>query len=358
MSRSVDDRVRDVRRWLYAARAVHADRARHAAAIAASTGLSPEGVEVGFDCLEREATAAELQALVASAGDAESVHVILSANVFVAPLRAIAIARAAADRVTVRPSSREPTLAHALVAAAGDRAVSIATGRDLAVLDADRIDVYGRDETIAQVRSRARPGVVVRGHGAGMGLAFVVHGHVDELAGAAEALAADVVPFDQRGCLSPRLALVEGPSTHGEAFAAALHDRLCSLGSRVPRGDLTPGERLEGTRWRETLAFAGRVWVGADHVVALGAPGMPLAIPPAGRHVLVVPVDSAVAACALVDPIARFVVCVGRSGRDAVAGLPPFALTPGGFPPPHARLALLGRMQRPPLDGPVDRRSL
>ena len=80
MSRSVDERVRDVRRWLDAARAVHADRARHAAAIAASTGLSLEGVEVGFDCLERDATTAELRALVASAGDAASVHVILSAE--------------------------------------------------------------------------------------------------------------------------------------------------------------------------------------------------------------------------------------------------------------------------------------
>jgi hypothetical protein len=358
MSRSVEERVRDVRRWLDAARAVHAERARHAAAIAASTGLSLEGVELGFDSLERDATTAELRALVASAGDAASVHVILSANVFVAPLRAIAIARAAADRVTVRPSSRDPTLAHALVAAAGDPAVTIAVDRDLSVLDADRIDVYGRDETIAQVRSRARPGVVVRGHGAGMGLAFVVHGHVGELAGAAEALAADVVPFDQRGCLSPRVAFVEGPPTHGEAFAAALHDRLSSLGSRVPRGDLTPDERSEGARWRETLAFAGRVWVGADHVVALAAPGMPLAIPPVGRHVLVVPVDSATAARERIGPIARFVVSVGRSGRDAPAGSRPFALASGGFAPPHARVALLGRMQRPPLDGPVDRRSL
>ncbi len=354
MSRDVDERARDVRRWLDAAGVVHADRARHAPMLAASTGLSPEGVELGFESLELDATPAEVRALVASAGDAACVHVILSANVFVAPLRAIAIARAASARVTVRPSSRDPTLAAALVAAAADPAVSIATARDLAGLEAGRIDVYGRDETIAAVRSRARAGVVVRGHGAGLGVAFIAaDADAGDFTGAqaltdlAAALAADVAPFDQRGCLSPRVALVEGPPSRAAAFAGALHDGLAVLGSRVPRGVLTPDERSEATRWRETLAFAGRVWEGADHAVALAPPGSPLAVPPIGRHVLVAAAMSAAAARELLAPFARFVVTVG--GRD------PESLV--ALAPPHARRARLGRMQRPPLDGPVDRRS-
>lgn len=351
MSRALDDRVRDVRRWLAAARAVHADRARHAASIAASTGLSIEGVELGFESLEREATPAELRALVASAGSADHVHVILSANVFVAPLRAIAIARAAAGRVTVRPSLRDPTLARALVDAAGDPAVSIAQGRDVAAVPADRIDVYGRDETIARVRAAARPGVTVRGHGAGLGVAVVAGaGPESELAGLAGAVAADVVPFDQRGCLSPRVVFVLGTPARGEAFAVALHKGLEALASRVPRGELSPAERGESARWRETLAFAGRVWAGANHGVALGGPRMPLALPPAGRHVLVVPVDSEASARERLAPIARFVVSVGCDARGSGDRVRAVA-------PPHARVAPLGRMQHPPLDGPVDRRS-
>jgi hypothetical protein len=268
--------------------------------------------------------------------------VILSANVFVAPLRSIAIARAASDRVTVRPSSRDPTLARALVAAAGDESVSIVSGRDVPV-DADRVDVYGRDETISRVRSAVARGVVVRGHGAGLGIAFLAaDGSIDH---AAPALALDVVSFDQRGCLSPRVALVEGGVARGEAFAVALHASLATLGARVPRGALSPEERSDGVRWRETLTFAGRVWAGADHVVALGAPAPPLAIPPPGRHVLVVPVADAASARSVLAPIARFVVTVGGDGASTIA-------------PPHARIAVLGRMQRPPLDGPVDRRSL
>ena len=40
-------------------------------------------------------------------------------------------------------------------------------------IEAGAIHVYGRDETIAAVRAAARPGVVVRGHGAGLGVALV-----------------------------------------------------------------------------------------------------------------------------------------------------------------------------------------
>jgi hypothetical protein len=341
MSRTVRERVCDVRRWIDAARAVYADRSRHAAGIAASTGLSLEGVDFGFESLERDATDDELRALVDSSGDAPSIHVILSANVFVAPLRAIAIARAASDRVTVRPSSRDPTLTHALVAAAGDASVSIVPGRDVPA-DAGRIDVYGRDETIARVRSAAGRGVVVRGHGAGLGVAFVDRSC--EILAVAQALAFDVVSFDQRGCLSPRVVLVEGSAEHGEAFADALYGGLATLGFTVPRGALSPEERMDGKRWRDTLTFAGRVWEGYDHVVALAPPAAPLAIPPSGRHVLVAPVADAAAARSLLEPIRRFVVTVGGHGAGAIA-------------PPHARIATMGRMQRPPLDGPVDRRS-
>jgi hypothetical protein len=349
MKRSLEDRVRDVRRWLDAARAVYDDRARLTPEIAASTGLSPEGVTLGFESLEVDATPEQLHALVAAAGTAAHVHVILSANVFVAPLRALAMARAAASRVTVRPSSRDPTLTGALVAAASDPAVSIAIDRDRVPAAADRIDVYGRDETIARIRGLARPGVVVRGHGAGLGIAFVAATHDSDLEMFADALAADVIPFDQRGCLSPRIAFVEGDPQRGDAFALALHEALGRRDVRVPRGTLTPDERVEAVRWRETLAFAGRVWIDVDHVVGRIEPGSThLAVPPAGRHVLVVPVESAREARDLLAPIARFVVNVGLCDPDS----------PCAVVPPHARVASLGAMQRPPLDGPVDRRSL
>ena len=69
---------------------------------------------------------AELDALIAGVTPRERVHVILSPSVFVAPLRAIALAVASSDHVTVKPSKREPHFAHALIEAWGDSRVGLA----------------------------------------------------------------------------------------------------------------------------------------------------------------------------------------------------------------------------------------
>ncbi len=343
MTRSTADRVADVRRLLAAAEQVFRHRARFVPDLVRTTGLSPEGVELGFASLEREAADPELLALVAAAGDASSVHVILSANVFVAPLRALALARAAAAHVTVRPSPRDPTLTRALVEAAGGDAIAIVDARDPPA-SAGEVHVYGRDATIAEVRARARPGAIVRGHGAGMGVAVVTkHADVEVAAGA---LARDVVAFDQRGCLSPRIALVEGDDARGEAFALALHERLAAWGEGVPRGLLPDQERADATRWREALAFAGQVWSGAEHVVALARAGSPLTVAPPGRHVLVAAERRVEDVAARIAPLERYIVAVGTDDEPTVRPLVPS----------HARVGPLGRMQRPPLDGPVDRR--
>jgi hypothetical protein len=346
MNRAAEDRAADVRRLLAAGRCVYDDRARIAPEIARSTGLTLEGALFGFSCLERDASDAELRSLIDAAGDAESVHVVLSANVFVAPLRAIAIARAASERVTVRPSPRDPTLARELQRAVDDKAIAIVTDRDVASVDRGEIHVYGRADTVAAVRARARPGVVVRGHGPGMGVALVTEGA--DVTAAAEAIASDIVPFDQRGCLSPRIVMVEGDVARGESLAAALHVRLEDWEAQVPRGSLTEAERAEAARWRETVRFVGRVWHGAGHVVGFVGSHSSTLVPPPGRHILVAALSSFDQVSAALAEVARHVVVVGSDDPERVR-----ASTPAG-----ARIVSLGRMQRPPLDGPVDRRSI
>ena len=342
MTRAATERIADVRRLLEAARAVYADRESLVHPLARSTGLSLEGAELGFESLEREASEDDLRALVTAAGDAPAVHVVLSANVFVAPLRALALARAAAPEVAVRSSPRDPVLARALVEAAGDAAITLVDDRDVHSVERGEIHVYGRDDTIATVRARSRAGVVVRGHGAGMGVAVV--SRAGDLGAAAGALVRDVIPFDQRGCLSPRVAIVEGDDDRADAFASQLHDRLAEEASRVPRGSLTEEERTEATRWRDAMTVAGRTWLARDHAVARGAG--PLVVPPPGRHVLVVAVATLALARQRLAPFARFVVAVGADDPAAAARVAPA----------HARVSALGAMQHPPLDGPVDRR--
>jgi len=344
--RGFGERVADVQRLVRGARRIAGDPALRDA-IVRSSGLSREGVDRAFERhLETDPSDADLASLVRAAGDAERVHVVLSANVFVAALRAIALARAAATRVTVRPSSRDAAFPRALVEAAGDPAIELADEADLGAIARGEVHVYGRDATIDAVRAAVRPGVIVRGHGAGLGVACVLAGAAGDpdaaLRESAMALAEDVVPFDQRGCSSPRVAFVVGDEHRASRFVRHMHDALNAAEARVPRGDLGAGEREGAARYADAVAFAGELLRGPAHLVGMTRH---LAVPPPGRHVHVVPAPSLDDVAAILRPIARQVVAVGLSGaarRDAF--------------PAHARVTPLGRMQRPPLDGPVDLR--
>lgn len=334
-----------VLRVVEAARSLVGDRALEDALVV-STGLSREGVKRAFARhLETDPTPAEVAALARAAGEASEVAVVLSANVFVGALRAIALARATASRVVVRPSRREPAFATALVEALrahGEEGIVLDPALRIEDVAAGEIHVYGRDETITEVRAQARPGVRVRGHGSGMGVAWV-----SARAGDAEAsaLADDVVAFDQQGCLSPRIVLVEGEDEAAESFADALHRALLRAEAEVPRGQVPDDVQAAIATWRASMEYAGRVRAGTTHAVAV-AQGF-AALPPTHRHVLVVPVEDTLDGRALLAPVARAVVAVGSddlSGARALA-------------PAWARLSPLGAMQRPRLDGPVDRRD-
>jgi hypothetical protein len=170
-----------------------------------------------------------------------------------------------------------------------------------------------------------------------MGIAWVG----GEFEDAAHALARDVVPFDQRGCLSPRLAFV--PARELGRFADLVARALDDAETQVPMGLLSADEAADVTRWRDTAVLrgkvrrAGRGWVACDD----GDDGW--LVPPVGRNVCVLPAERAAVALPL---LASSIAAVGVHGDDAIvcAALP------------HARRSALGAMQRPPLDGPVDLR--
>ena len=349
--RTAAERVADVRRLQKAAALVIERRASSGlvAAIADSTGLSTEGVEMALTrCVEVEALDEHLASLVAKAGDAESVTVVLSANVFVGALRAIAIARAASTSVVVRPSRRDPAFARALVQAAnelGDAHVVLDEELDVAKVEAGEIHVYGRDETIAEVRAKASASVRVRGHGSGMGIVWV--SRAANPGSVAFGIADDVVLFDQRGCLSPRVVLVEGDLDRAVAVAEQLHSELDRLDRIVPRGAVPAEERAAAGRYLSTMTIACRTFEGARHGIGVAPPGAPILLPPPYRHVHVGACASIDDAVKLVTPLAKGVVTVGSD--DALAGRK--------LAPPWARSVAIGTMQKPPLDGPVDLRE-
>ncbi len=335
-----------VRRLVLAARTVARDP-ELPPLMARATGLSLEGVHVALArCLETHPSDAELERLIEGASPAPRVHVILSANVFTAPLRALAVACAASSEVSVKPSRRDPVFTRALVREAPDLRIAIDEGTDLSSIVEGEVHVYGKDETVAAVRCVVPREVRVRAHGAGLGVAFVTRGAA--LDDAARGLADDVAVFDQRGCLSPRVVLVEGDASRGALLVRALGARLTELGRSMPRGSLDPSERSAGVLYAEAMAFAGQVWRGDDWTIGLSPAGTSLLVPPVGRHVHVATVGGVGEASRLLDAVERWVVAVGADDLSVAGRLVRDVH--------RVRLSLLGEMQRPPLDGPVDLR--
>src|SRR5262249_48273993 len=146
-------------------------------------------------------------------------HVLLSAGVFTGALRAIAIALAASERAFVRMSRRDPTLARLLC----DHAPGA-----FAVVDAlhpeahDHVWAYGRDQTLERVSAALPAGVILHRHGSGFGVAVLDAADEAELPGLCAGLARDVALFDQRGCLSPRVLVVQGSHELAQRAARAL----------------------------------------------------------------------------------------------------------------------------------------
>lgn len=310
--------------------------------LVSSTGLTREGVELALESsLETAPTDAEVAALCDSVQPAQAAHVLLSANVFVAAHRAIALALAASSRVRVRPSRREPVFARGLSEAAPGLFDVV---DELAPRAGDVLFGYGSDETLERVRRALPEGVAFRAHGSGLGVAVVSARHAT--LDTARALARDVVLFDQRGCLSPRAVAFVGDDEAARAFAAAVAEELTGFSERVPLGILDPDEAARVSRFRDAVTYAGLVVSAGPGWVGVG--GDRLVAAPVGRNLHVFRCDDPLPHLV---PLASSIAAVGIAAEPELDARIRAAL-------PGARASALGHMQKPPFDGPVDRRGL
>ena len=308
--------------------------------LARSTRLSPEGIELALtECLEISPSAAELDALCVSVAPARRSHVLLSSTVFVAAHRAIALALASSEHVFVRPSRRDPTFARALERATRGRLFHVVD--TLAPEAGDELWAYGSDTTLAEIRGSLPTGVRFHAHGSGTGVAVVDASSVQR--DTAVALARDIAPFDQRGCLSPRLAIVRGDDAAARSFARLVAEALAELAREVPIGELHAEERAEVLRYRDTLAYSGLLEAAGPGWVGAGATAL---LAPVGRNLHVTASHSPEI---LLTPLSRAIAALGVAGPPALSASLAAVL-------PGARSSRVGQMQRPPLDGPVDRR--
>jgi hypothetical protein len=320
------------------------DRADVRETLVSVTGLSREGVDLAIErALERDPSEAELDLLFSRVRPAEEVAVVLSANVFTASLRALVLARAAAPRVLVKASRRDPVLADALIDESQLACFVRVDEPPFAPRPGTVLHAYGRDETMRALA--ASTGLPVWAHGAGLGVAVVERElpFEDVIPGLVE----DTVLFDQRGCLSPRLVLVEGDGARLESLARELFAALEKRGREVPRGELEPEERSELVQRTRVALLVGEVLEGSSCTVSFAEiedAAAPVLFSP-GRHLSLIAVRDLDAARRRLESLGSAVACVS-SGFRTTCG------------PTRARWAPFGSMQRPRLDGPVDLRDV
>lgn len=327
--------------------------ARLRARLLEPSGLHPKAIELALQSsLEAEPDPGELQQLLCSVEPAPRAHVILPSNVFVAAHRALALALASSADVRVKPSRREPVFVEVLAQAApGLFEVVPAAGEYpwQEVGGGDHVWAYASDQTLSTLALALPAGAVLHAHGAGFGVAVVALNDPAHWHESARGLALDTVLFEQRGCLSPRLVLAQGGLTEAEGFAAVLAGALRDVAEQCPPGRLEPDEQAASAWFRQRSAALGRVLSAGNGAVAVHATTSLLAaLPPVGRNLLLIPLDEPGLSRALAE-LAPHVTSAGCSSatlaRDVARALP------------RARVALLGQMQRPPFDGPVDRRG-
>lgn len=307
-----------------------------------TSGLSAAGIELGIGrCLETQPSPGELDALLQSTPQAPRAHVLLSGNVFVAALRAIAIAVVASTRVSVRASRRDPALAEALQRL---EPTLFRFASELEPEPGDHFWAYGSDETLRDVQASLPEGVWFHAHGHGVG-AVVIEAAGLDLATAARAIALDTAVFDQQGCLSPRAVVVAGSTEQTRELAQALAQALAEFERAVPLGPRDAAEQAEARRQTDAARYAFELFEAGSGWVGLGSNDA-LTFPSLARCLHVVRASEPVSALL---PFAPYLTCVGSSCGPALATRLRDAL-------PGARHVALGDMQRPPLDGPVDRR--
>jgi hypothetical protein len=342
-------------------------RAALAGRLRDTTGLSPEGIEWALaHCLERAPAHAERVQLIGSVSSAPRAHVILPGSVFVAAHRALALALAAAPRGWVKPSRRDPALVEALHREDPELFQLVQRIEPRA---GDHVFAYGSDVTLETLRRELPESTVLHAHGSGFGVAIIDldAGDIDaneagpdaaaaQLERAARAIAEDVACFDQRGCLSPRFVLALGAGAVADAFAERLAAALAELEQRLPLGRLDPNERAEISWYRRCAAYAGRLLPAGSGAVSVREPSaasllladdgaLALEVPPSGRHVEVLAIAQLEPAIRALRPWITSAGCSSARLESVVSAW----LEP-------VRVTRVGRMQRPPFDGPVDRR--
>jgi hypothetical protein len=167
---------------------------------------------------------------------------------------------------------------------------------DAALAAVDRVVVYGGDETVRSVRRRTPPDTTLVEYRHRVGIVVVGAGGRDEqeLERIADDVAESVVPYEQRGCVSPVRVHAVGTRDDAVRFGTKLADRMERRSATMP-GRRTPEEaaaaqQLVGSlELRRAAGESVDLWAGRGWAVAVESVGEPFA---GGRVIMVRATDS------------------------------------------------------------------
>lgn len=218
----------------------------------------------------------------------------------------------------------------------------------------DLVIAFGSDERVERVRSQvSAAGGSFEGYGHGAGVAWIDARASDE---SLVQTAWDFCAYDGVGCLSPELLWVSGDSAEVLATAERLASAMARWSTTHPRGARSPEERVFERNWRSSTAAAVE-WFSRGEwgsVAVVDDRAASLVRPMGARNVLLRAAgDGDTTALDWLRANARWLTTVGvddatRARVELVRSEQSTVF--------FARIAALGAMQRPPLDGEADPR--
>ena len=288
--------------------------------------------------------------------------IVLAGNVFTAAIRAVVFPILAGIPTILKASSRDSSLPAALSDAwasvwpeARDALQCQSPPRghpellSLLLSEADIVSVYGSDETIRTMRALVRETTPFISHGHGLGLLYVPASALQNQASAqatAEAIALDVIAYDQRGCLSPHSVLIEAAnSTPAKAFALeTLPEAMDKLSLRFPKGTMPESVLASQLQWRGVAAALGELQEHNAFAISFEDDGV-LRPSPGWRNIQTLTVRGRPQAIEKILPYGHHLKALGVAGDERARAEMTAALPS----PLNPRVCRAGEMQTPPL---------
>jgi hypothetical protein len=369
-SSTIEERAR----WLAEATSALAQEAHDKRdALSAATGLSIPMVEwairTTLGTITEDAMLALGQDAPTGIGQAAEpiamLSVVLAGNVFTVSARGIVVPLLFGVPVLVKASSRETIFPSMLRDAlrstdselGGAMSVVEFSGGDIEceaalVESSEAIAVYGSDETVSALSSRA-PDTRLIAHGHGVSVAYCGANALDDsnIGDTIDDLSLDICAYDQRGCLSPQLVYIkETPHCCAADFATRLAgEGLGPLSRTLPRGPLPVAVGSAQAQWRGIAEVEGALIQGDTYAVAIREP-QPIRWSPGYRNVTVAAVRDLDQALEAMRPIGTNLKCIGTDS----ASMSEIEMQLAASNALHAYACAIGSMQTPPLDAPAD----